>query len=155
LIPQWLWRISDYHDLNGEGGLRASGRWHTRGSRIVYLADSPTGALLEILAHLEVDSEDIPVSFSLLKISVPADLEIESFEPPTDCDWRADSKLTRSMGDAWLRAGASPLARVLSSIIAESWNYLLNPEHPDAGQVVVEAVIPERYDQRLLRFPKK
>jgi len=44
-----LWRISNYADLSGAGGLQAAGRWHTRGKRIVYLADHPASALLEML----------------------------------------------------------------------------------------------------------
>jgi RES domain-containing protein len=42
-----LWRISIYADLSGAGGLMASGRWHSQGKRIVYLADHPSSALLE------------------------------------------------------------------------------------------------------------
>lgn len=26
-----LWRISNYPDLSGKGGLEAEGRWHSRG----------------------------------------------------------------------------------------------------------------------------
>ena len=48
------WRISDYPDLNGEGGRKAGARWHTAGSRIVYLAESPMAALVETLVHLDV-----------------------------------------------------------------------------------------------------
>ena len=48
-----LWRISNYADLSGAGdGLLAAGRWHTRGRRIVYLADHPASALLEMLVHM-------------------------------------------------------------------------------------------------------
>jgi RES domain-containing protein len=57
-----LWRISDYIDLNGEGGRKAGARWHTAGSRIVYLAESPMAALVETLVHLEVESEETPES---------------------------------------------------------------------------------------------
>lgn len=56
-----LWRISNYADLSGEGGLRAAGRWHTRGKRIVYLTDHPASALLELLAHMDRDL--IPSSY--------------------------------------------------------------------------------------------
>ena len=47
-----LWRVSDFVDLIGEGGLRASGRWHTEGRLIVYLADCPASALLERIVHM-------------------------------------------------------------------------------------------------------
>ena len=42
-----LWRISNHVSLTGDGALRVSGRWHTRGRRIVYCSKSPAAALLE------------------------------------------------------------------------------------------------------------
>ena len=50
-----LWRISNYADLSGIGGLRAAGRWHSQGRRIVYLADHESSALLEMLVHMDRD----------------------------------------------------------------------------------------------------
>ncbi len=64
-----LWRISPFHDLNGEGGKLFSARWHTAGRPVVYLAGSAAGALLEMCVH--TDAEDIPTSFTLLKVSGP------------------------------------------------------------------------------------
>ncbi|MGB9409097.1 MAG: RES family NAD+ phosphorylase, partial [Terracidiphilus sp.] len=53
-----LWRISNYVDLSGEGGLTASARWHTKGKPVVYLADSPAGAMLERIVHMTDMYED-------------------------------------------------------------------------------------------------
>jgi RES domain-containing protein len=146
------WRISDYIDLSGEGGRKASARWHTAGSRIVYLADSPMSALVETLVHLEVDSEDIPDSYTLLKISAPDDLAVKSLDLPAGTEWKQNLELTRHLGDAWLASKETPLTRVPSAIAPQTWNYLLNPEHPGAKQVAVAEVIRERFDYRLFRF---
>ena len=64
----------------------------------------------------------------------------------------SDLKFTRQIGDAWLASRETPLARVPSAIAPQTWNYLLNPEHPDAKQVQVAEVIKERFDNRLFRF---
>jgi RES domain-containing protein len=56
------------------------------------------------------------------------------------------------MGDAWLVSRESPLARVPSAIAPHTWNYLLNPEHPDAKKIEVAEVVRERFDNRLFRF---
>jgi RES domain-containing protein len=147
-----LWRISDYIDLSGDGGRKAGARWHTAGSRIVYLAESPMAALVETLVHLEVDSEETPDFNTLLKISVPDDLAIQSLNPPAESDWMHDLELTRRLGDAWLVSLETPLARVPSVLAPHTWNYLLNPEHPDAKKIEVAEVIRERFDNRLFRF---
>jgi RES domain-containing protein len=109
-------------------------------------------ALVETLVHLEVDSEDTPDFYTLLKISVPDGLAVEVLDPPAGSEWKRDLELTRRMGDAWLAALETPLARVPSSIAPESWNYLLNPEHPDAKKIEIAAVIKEPFDNRLFRF---
>jgi RES domain-containing protein len=146
------WRISDHVDLTGEGGRKASARWHTLGSRIVYMAESPMAALLETLVRLDVDPEDTPESYTLLGISVPDDLTVQSLDPPPGTEWKRDLELTRSIGDAWLTSAKTPLARVPSAIAPQTWNYLLNPAHPDAKQIQIAEVIRERFDERLFRF---
>ena len=60
-----LWRISNHNSLSGVGGLRYGARWHTSGSRIVYLAETPAGALIEIFVHLELKESDLPRCYSL------------------------------------------------------------------------------------------
>ena len=132
--------------------MKASARWHTRGSRMVYLADSPSSALWEVVLHLEIEVEDTPTFFNLLKISVPSRLEIEQLAPPESVDWKSDEKLTRSLGDRWLSAGRTCLARVPSVIVSETWNYLFNPRHPDAAHVQIVSVTREQYDMRIFRF---
>ena len=146
------WRVSNYIDLSGEGGRKSSARWHTAGSRVIYLADSPMSALVESLVHLDVDSEDTPDFYALLKISAPDGHAVLSLDPPVGTEWKQELELTRRMGDAWLATLETALARVPSVIAPHTWNYLLNPVHPDAKQVVVAEVIRERFDNRLFRF---
>ena len=147
-----LWRISNYIDLGGWGGRKFSSRWTSLGRRVVYFAESPTAALVETLVHLEVDSEDTPDFYTLLKMFIPDGLAIQSLDPPAGSEWKLNLTLTRRLGDAWLAGRETALARVPSAIAPETWNYLLNPEHPDAKKIEIAAVIKERFDNRLFRF---
>ena len=67
-----LWRISNHCDLQGMGGEKSDGRWHTakRGKRIVYLSDHPAVALIEVLANLKGNPRLFPDSYQLMKITV-------------------------------------------------------------------------------------
>jgi len=125
-----LWRISNHADLKGRGGLRAGGRWHTRGREIVYCSEEPTGALLEALVHVEVESlEDLPRSYRLLRIAFPGRVAMEEValsSLPTD--WKRRTLLTRSIGDAWLAAGRTAALRVPSAVSPHAYNVLLNPK---------------------------
>jgi RES domain-containing protein len=149
-----LWRISNYDDLSGEGGRIGSARWHTAGRPVVYLAETPAGALLERIVHLTDSNEDgfLPRFYQLLRVSVPDEVAIKQLNGLFPTDWKQNLELTRRIGDAWLVSKETPLARVPSAIAPQTWNYLLNPEHPDAKQVVVAEVIRERFDNRLFRF---
>jgi RES domain-containing protein len=109
-------------------------------------------ALVESLVHLEVDSEDTPDFYTLLRISVPDGLAIHLLDPPAGVDWKQDQEVTRRMGDVWLASLATPLARVPSVIAACTWNFMLNPEHPVAKQIEIAEVIKEQFDNRLFRF---
>jgi RES domain-containing protein len=149
-----LWRVSDFVDLIGEGGLRASGRWHTEGRLIVYLADCPASALLERIVHMTdmYDEAFLPRFYQLLKVVVPDELAVKPLSTLAPIDWKDQIEFTQQSGNTWLASLETPLARVPSAIAPETWNYLLNPEHPDAKRVEIAEVIRERFDNRLFRF---
>jgi RES domain-containing protein len=143
-----LWRISNYADLSGIGGLRAAGRWHSQGRRIVYLADHSSSALLEMLVHMDRDL--VPATYQLLRIVVPADIAVATIDEELPPDWRSQTLTSREIGDRWLDRSASALLRVPSAISAKGNNYLLNPEHPDAARIAVSEIIKAPFDPRLL-----
>ena len=98
------------------------------------------------------DDAFLPQFYQLLKVSVPDELAIKSLNALAPTDWRERPEFTRAMGDAWLASLETPLALVPSAIAPQTWNYLLNPEHPDAKQVTVAKAIKEQFDNRLFRF---
>jgi RES domain-containing protein len=147
-----LWRISTYPDLSGEGGLLASGRWHSRGRRTVYLADHPAGALVEVLVHLAVDPEDFPATFQLLAVDVADDIRFDAVEEnQLDARWREDLALTRGLGDQWLGRNQTALLRVPSAIVPTAVNWILNPGHADSAEAKVAAIIRAPFDPRFFR----
>ena len=147
----FLWRISNHLSLAGEGGLRASGRWHTRGRRIVYCAESPAAALLETLVHLEIPVQDLPVRYRLLKLEAADDLAMERVRlEDLREDWIQSVDASRAVGDRWLEAGRALFLRVPSALVPETFNVLLNPAHREAPGVAVVAVGEHVIDPRLL-----
>jgi RES domain-containing protein len=151
----FLWRISNHPSLSGEGGLHFSARWHTAGRRIVYLAESPAGAMVEALVHLELDETDWPRAYHLLQVEYPAGLSVETLKPTPAKSWKTSLAATRKLGDEWLSSGRSALARVPSAILPETWNILLNPDHPDSKRVTMVRAIRAEYDPRLLAASQK
>jgi RES domain-containing protein len=142
-----LWRISPFRDLNGKGGLLFSARWHTAGVPVVYLAESPAGALLEICANAV--AEDIPPIFTLLKVVGPdiSHQEIALNDLPSS--WVTGFEITRQIGTAWLRDNRSALLRVPSALVPETANFLFNPLHPEAALFQIERNYEYPFDLRL------
>lgn len=137
-----LWRISNHATLDGAGGLRAPGRWHTRGRRIVYCAPNPATALLEVLVHTELDVEDLPAEFQYLEIEAPDDLASEAAEI-------AGSARARRIGNDWLQRGSTPLLRVPSVVVPATYNVLINPRHPASAGIRIVRTHRHALDRRL------
>ena len=148
----FLWRISNHLSLAGDGALRTPGRWHSRGRRIVYCAQSPAAALLEILVHFEIDIHDLPVRYRLLKIEAPGDVRVDRVsvdELPSD--WPDRTDVTRALGDGWLAKSSAALLTVPSAIVPETFNVLLNPSHHDAKRITIVGTGEHAIDPRLLK----
>lgn len=147
-----LWRIGNRRTLSGEGGLRYAARWHSAGRPIVYLAESPAGALIEVLVHLELQPEELPPSYTLLRVAVPQQITMPSLVAPPGEAWKTDLAATRHVGNMWLASGASALARVPSVILPHTFNVVLNPLHVAAQGIAVAEIMQIDFDLRLLRF---
>jgi RES domain-containing protein len=133
--------------FSGEGGLRASGRWHTAGRPIVYTAQSLSLAALEILVHLKQTNDIRP--FRAFTLDIPDDLIVKPASFPAA--WRAQIKTSRAYGDRWLEGGAFPALLVPSAISRGEWNVLLNPRHRQfALKWVVKGPVTYSFDARLL-----
>jgi RES domain-containing protein len=148
-----VWRISNYLDLSGQGGLRAHARWHHAGRPVVYVASSPAAALLEVLVHLELEEPgDWPQSYRLLQIAVPDDIAVAKIgEDLLEADWRERIEMTRMIGDAWLSAAETALLAIPSAIVPHTHNYLMNPLHPDSQRISVLSHGSYPFDFRLFK----
>jgi RES domain-containing protein len=140
-----LWRISNYADLSGTGGLLFPGRWHAKGRPIVYLAESPAGALVEMLVHM--DRDDLPDGFQLLGVDI-GDLTPAAVSGLPG-NWRDLAAIPRVLGLNWLQKGESALLRVPSAILPHTWNVLLNPAHADAAKARIVSRERVPLDSRL------
>jgi RES domain-containing protein len=152
---QKLWRISNHKSLTGAGGLKYSARWHSAGRPIVYLAESPAGAMVEVLVHLELEEDELPRPYTLLCVEVPNDIAIEDINIRRDEAWRTNHDLSRRLGDEWLLRKQTALARVPSAILPNTFNYLLNPLHPDTKRVRIAGSTRAEFDPRLLKYLRR
>ncbi len=141
------WRISNHADLSGLGGKYKAGRWNRLGTPIVYCADHPALAMLEMLVHF--DPQELPDNYRLLEIAIPDG--IEAAEPELADGWRDDEVVTRNAFESFRRSARSPVLRVPSIIVPNCSNLLLNPEHQGIAEIRVVSVETHPLDTRFLR----
>ncbi|WP_431285927.1 RES family NAD+ phosphorylase [Humitalea sp. 24SJ18S-53] len=136
LIEAWRLCRAGFADLTGAGAQAWGGRWNSPGRPVVYAADHPALAVLEVRVHLDLPPDLIPADYVLLRLQLP---DAESLATPPDDP--------RAVGDAWLKANTSPVLRVPSVLVPHAWNLLVNPRHADVG--AIREQIPFGFDQRL------
>lgn len=137
--------------FSGEGARINGGRWNSPGKAVVYTASSLSLATLEVLVHLE-DPEVFGNLFSWASLEIPP-YTLETLPLETlAAGWNNDSsRISRAIGDAWLRETRSAALAVPSAVTPGEWNYLLNPAHPDLPKILIGPPQTFRPDPRLLR----
>lgn len=138
------WRIAKrrFADLSGAGARTFGGRWNTPGEAVVYLADHPALAALEVRVHLDLPPDLLPDDYVLMRVDLPD-------EPPTEIPTIPED--TKAAGDSWIAAGQTAVLRVPSIIVPEASNFLLNPAHPAAALSRIVSVVQFSFDRRLWR----
>ncbi|MGH7044336.1 MAG: RES family NAD+ phosphorylase [Acetobacteraceae bacterium] len=140
MIPAWRIARRPYADLSGEGARRWGGRWNRPGRPVIYLADHPALALLEVRVHLDLPFDLLPDDYVLMHVALPDGPLAEVTELPPD---------PQIAGATWLDQGEAVLLRVPSVLVPGAWNLLLNPTHPAGETARILARTPLRFDPRL------
>ena len=139
-------------EFNGQGGVLAAGRWHIRGTPVVYASTSEPLALLEKLIHRRLSS--VTAVYPLFIADVPDRLIEELPATSLPPDWRSisPSPKTQRLGNSWLLSRSAAGLLVPSILITgadpEVKNCLVNPEHPDFNQVTLTGPILLTLDSR-------
>ena len=137
-------------DLHGTGAASYPGRWHSKGTYILYTAGSPSLALLESVVHL---SNIIVSSYCMICLSVPED-KIKSItvaELPANWFVNPPADLLKNIGDQFINKNKFLALKIPSAIMPEENNYLLNPGHPDFKKVSIVYTRTIPIDERFLR----
>lgn len=152
VLPKCGWRLTrrKYSDLTGEGARRVGGRWNSPGRAAVYLCEEAALPVLEVLVHLDLPPDLVPSDYVLMRV----ELDALGAVPGRAMEQGPEGPLTlarsRRHGDAWLEEARTPLLRVPSAIVPESFNLVLNPAHPAAASLPPPASRPFGFDPRLL-----
>ncbi|MGH1543899.1 MAG: RES family NAD+ phosphorylase [Arenicella sp.] len=138
--------------FNGEGARIHGGRWNDKGSPVVYLASHPALAVLEILVHINDETE--LKNFCLFELDLPEEqiFVLEDEMLPANWNEYPAPSSTVNLGQEWINSKVSLAMRVPSVTIPyHSYNYVLNVQYESFHEVVKQAIeVPIELDPRLL-----
>ncbi len=138
--------------LSGGGAASAKGfRWNSMGTPLVYTAESRALATLEVAVHLDI-STDLPTDRFYVEIEIPDDLPILAValaDLPEDWSAKPPTTATQMVGDDFVQQNEAAVLKVPSCIVPLEYNYLINPHHPDAKKIKVQATLPIQFDALL------
>lgn len=149
-----LWRLikKEHADaaFTGEGARRYGGRFNSKGTRVVYTAESLPLALLETLVGLTDYADLYDYVFFPVTLTDEHVEALEADELPDNWQARPPRSSSQQVGDAWVRSEQSLALRVPSVVVPYSFNYVLNPDHPAFREVEVGEAEELPVDERLI-----
>jgi len=138
--------------LSGVGASMAKGyRWNSQNTKLVYTSESRALAMLEVSVHLDL-SEDLPLDRYFVEIDIPSDLiilEVDIKDLPDDWNAKPPILTTQIIGDDFVQQNEAAILKVPSSIVPQEFNYLINPNHPEAKRIKVISKTLMSFDQRI------
>ena len=138
-----------YDPLGGAGALLVGGRWHRKGARVVYCAQTLSLASLEFFVHFEVLYKAIELV--AIEIELPDSLveDLPAASLPSNWDETPPVAATADVGSEWLKSSRSAALRVPSVLTRGEFNVLINPAHADFKRVRVASLAGYKYDTRM------
>ena len=138
--------------LSGIGASLSKGfRWNSENTKVGYTSESRALALLEVFVHLN-SSEDLPNDRYYVEINIPDTLdvlEVNIDDLPKDWKSNPPTAITQTIGDDFVDFNEAAILKVPSSIVPNEYNYLINPNHPDAKEIRVIKTERVMFDSRL------
>ncbi|MCW4469839.1 RES family NAD+ phosphorylase [Flavobacterium sp. MFBS3-15] len=126
--------------LTGTGASMTEGyRWNSLNTCMVYTAESRALAMLEVSVHLDL-TKDLPTDRFYVEVEIPDDIiimELPEDALPENWDAKPPALETQFIGDDFVRQNEAAVLKVPSAIVPQEYNYLINPNHPDAKKIMV------------------
>lgn len=137
------------HELSGKGASLSNNRWNSKGTEVIYLAQSRALALAEVLVHLPLHG--MPDPYCLLEIELPGVINVQRIQPhELHPKWNEypHHPSTQIIGDRFTESMESLVLGVPSAVVPGDYNFLVNPKHVDFHRVSIKSRHPFPFDRR-------
>lgn len=137
--------------LSGAGAARGNARWNSKGTAIIYTAESRALAMAEVAVHLSLHS--LASDYLMATIDIPDDISLISLsESELPEQWNAwpHQEASRRIGDDFISQCKAAVLKVPSAVVRGDSNYLIHPAHEEFGRIRIVDSHPFKFDKRLI-----
>jgi len=138
--------------LSGYGASLNGQRWNSKGTEVIYTAQSRALASWEVAVHLPIGL--LPKDYFIVEIDIPDTIDIlEIAIEQLPARWHAIPSLPASqkVGDRFVTENKYAVLKVPSAVVPGDFNYILNPKHPKFQKIKIVDATPFPFDPRLMR----
>ncbi|WP_317127188.1 RES family NAD+ phosphorylase [Brumimicrobium glaciale] len=139
-------------ELNGKGAAKYGNRWNSKGTEIIYTADSRALAMAEVAVHLSLAT--LPGDFVMIEIDIPAIVKVNILKlEKLNKNWNSNPPMlsTQIIGDQFIDSSSSCVLKVPSAVVQGDYNYLINPHHPEFNQIKIIDIVSFPFDKRIFK----
>jgi RES domain-containing protein len=137
-------------ELSGYGASLNGQRWNSKGTEVIYTAQTRALANSEVAVHIPLGI--LPKDYFMVEIELPDSLtitELYSKDLPKGWNSLPAQPDSQAIGDQFVRENKFPALKVPSVVVKGEFNYILNPRHPEFCQIKITNTEPYPFDPRL------
>lgn len=139
-------------ELSGKGASKSGNRWNSKGTEIIYTAESRALAMSEILVHLSLST--FPKDFMMIEILIPDSIKIKEIKQknlPENWNNHPPNMEIQKIGDEFIDTRNACVLKVPSAVVKGDFNYLINPYHKDFKKIKIVSITDFPFDSRIFQ----
>lgn len=137
-------------ELSGKGAAKFGNRWNSKGTEIIYTAESRALAMAEVAVHLSLAT--LPKDFMMIEIDIPKDVlisELSSKNLPEDWNNHPPNRSSQKIGDQFIDDMNFCVLKVPSAVVKGDFNFLINPYHKQFKKIKIVDITDFPFDRRM------
>ncbi len=139
-------------ELNGKGASKSGNRWNSKGTEIIYSAESRALAMAEVAVHLTLAT--LPSDYVMIEIDIPNTIKIKELkikDLPDNWNCHPPNINTQKIGDEFIDSKDVCVLKVPSAVVQGDYNYLINPYHKEFKKIKIFDVKDFLLDKRIFK----
>ena len=127
-------------------------RWNSKGTEIVYCAESRALAMAQVAVHLSLAM--LPDDFVMVEIEIPASVSVTSLllnELPDTWNSFPHQLQTQKISDDFILRKKACVLKVPSAVVPGDFNFLINWSHPHFSTIKIVAQDDFPFDKRIFK----